>query len=681
MILLPLVLALSADSSRIAGADSASDRQASDSAWSLRKDSSAVDASDSTRVYRMRTTVVKGERRFRRQDSVGRETWSKPSSMGLPGALEALRDRPGVAFSGDLTGHFSALGMPVEGSLVTWDGAPVLWPWHFGGLFGVLDDWAVGSLEWRDLSEGASPAHGGGWLATHSRAWGDSDEVHAGARLGFVAGGVAAWGRRGEFGWQVSARRTWLDKALEMAKDLDWTDQEMDVLFQDASVSGNWRHGPWSVSVGWFGSEDTLGIGLANRDAPLGISWRNIAVPIEVGWREGAWNLEWSGSWSRYRRFDSELPSKDTLVRERLAVRAEHVLDGGLVFEFGTSLDAYESGHWIDSAATDNGWFGDRDALVVQPHVGIRRRNRDGVLSIWSGVARTGHDAFAPQAGFAVSKSWGGWAVDVSGERRIVPLAMLDQSRGQLEAASPAWILVPDAAPRTTSIRASIAKRTGIGEGAASEARMTGWYRLHEGVLDWEPVADRISGDHRWEASSSDGWSSGLEIGGGIKTARLELDARQVLSMDVLRRRPEDGWTYPSRWAPWDQRWRTELRGSWIWIGPGALPGALVLESDLVCRMSSGVLRSKIASEMEGTETPGINSYNSVRARYRVPYFRLDITPVRIGRKGQWSAWWTLVNLTNEKNLLGWAEDGGERAKPISQIPFLPVVFGVQIEI
>jgi len=130
------------------------------------------------------------------------------------------------------------------------------------------------------------------------------------------------------------------------------------------------------------------------------------------------------------------------------------------------------------------------------------------------------------------------------------------------------------------------------------------------------------------------------------------------------------------------------LRGSWSWIGSVAgKPGVFSWNSDLVCRISSGVLRSKLASGGivhldQPANSSGIIKGNDVFARHRTPYFRLDLTPVRIGREGRWSFWWTLVNVTNETNLLGWADDRQDaRAEPISQIPFLPVVFGAQIEI
>jgi len=690
LIWLPLVFVMAGDSTgdTVTNPDSMPGPW-SDSATIVTDASDSLGSPDSLEVRRMATTIVKGERRFRREEEIDRTIWSKPAPMGLPGALEALREQPGVAFSGDLSGRFSALGMPMEGSAVTWDGAPILWPWHFGGLFGVLDDWAVGEVDWRANSDAASPAHGGGWLETRSRAWSDSDQVHAAARLGFVAGGAAAWGRRGDWGWQFCARRTWLDYALGLARDRGWTEQEMDVRFQDAAAVGSWRHGAWKASVGWFGSEDSLGIGLAEGSDPLGISWRNIAIPVGIDWREGPWKIGMKGSWSRYRRVDSDLPSADTLVRKRMSIDAGHAIGAGAVLEFGASLDAYESTHRVDEGKWTEGWFGDSEALVLQQHVGIRQRGADWECSIWAGGAKTSREIFAPQVGFAASRETGDWVLEVSGERRIVPLSTLDQSRRQLEAVSPAWILVPGDASRTTGIHGGASRRSAIGaEGWNADLRASGWVRIHEGAWDWELVEDRTSVQDRWEVSRSDGWSAGLEIGGGISSMRLDLQARQILSMDVLRRRPQDGWSYPSRWAPWDQRWRTELRGSWSWIGSVAgKPGVFSWNSDLVYRISSGVLRSKLASGGivhldQPANSSGIIKANDVFARHRTPYFRLDLTPVRIGREGRWSFWWTLVNVTNETNLLGWADDRQDaRAEPISQIPFLPVVFGAQIEI
>lgn len=645
---------------------------------------------DTLREFAFDPTVVKGVRRRRLAGTVDRAVWSRPASMGLPGAVESLREQPGVAFSSDLSGHFSSTGMPVEGGAITWNGAEILWPWHFGGLFGALDDWATGRVAWRNPSGAPSPSRGGGWLETEGRAGGDTDQVHAAARLGFVAGGAATWGRRGDWGWQATARRTWLDWALDLARDRKWTDQRMKVLFQDATVQATWARGPWKASVGWFGSEDTLGIGTDDEsDSLMGLSWANIAVPVGLSWREGPWTARAQGAWSRYRRMDSDLGTRDTLGLWRGTVALGRNLSEETFLEAGFKADKWTSIHRLDAWREPRDWVGDSNRTVLEPTLRMRHANPSWETEAWVGLVHARHDVAVPEG--AVEAGWkaGPWEVRASAERKWVALSILDQAQEQIDAASPAWILPPGSAPRTTQIQVQAGRRKHdpVSE-IRTEFRCLGWGRLVEGYWNWSPVYDRMNWITRYQASRSDGWGTGIEIDGSLGRSRWELSGRQILSMDVLRDTGSGPERPPSRWAPWDQRWRTEFRAAFAWKGAvRPAVGSFYWHSELVGKMSSGVMRNKFAAwtfpnQEQEIDTTLLGGWSTSRTRVRTPYFRLDATPLRIGREGRWSFWWTLVNVTNAENLAGWVDDGlDDPAQPVSQIPFLPVVFGVQVEI
>lgn len=652
----------------------------------------AIDAlpRETVREFALDSTVVKGTRRFRREVAVDRSIWTKPSSVGLPGAVEALREQTGVAFSSDLSGQFSSTGMPVEGSAITWNGAEVLWPWHFGGLFGALDDWATGRVAWHNPAGAPSPSRGGGWLETEGRAGGDSDQVHAGARLGFVAGGVATWGRRGDWGWQLTARRTWLDWALDLARDQKWTDQRMTVLFQDATAQATWVHGPWKASVGWLGSEDTLGIGTDDEsDGLMGLSWGNIAVPAMVAWREGPWSARAQGSWSRYRRLDSDLETRDTLEQWRGNLEVGRNLSYGLNVEAGFKVEEWTSNHDVEYPWFAREWTGDTTRSVMEPTLRIRRTAPTWEGSAWAGLVHAKHDEAVPEGGFKIAWRAGLWTFESSLERKWVPLSMLDQAQNQIDAASPAFILPPGSAPRTTQFQVQAGRREVYpASNVRTEFGGLGWARLLEGHWNWSPFLDREIWITRYQVSRGDGWGVGTEWHGSVGWRRLEIAGRQILSMDVLRDTGGGPQRPPSRWAPWDQRWRTEFRTACAWKGTiRPVVGEFFWHSELVGKMSSGLLRSRFAGwnppkmEQDIDYIP-TDMWQTLRDRVRTPYFRLDLTPVRIGREGRWSFWWTLVNITNATNLAGWIDNGSEKpAQPVSQLPFLPVVFGVQAEI
>lgn len=649
----------------------------------------AVHRDDTLREYAFDSTVVKGRRRRPLESSTPRSVWTRPSSMGLPGAVESLREEPGVAFSSDLSGNFSSAGMPVEGSAITWNGAEILWPWHFGGLFGALDDWTTGSVAWHSPAGQPSPSRGGGWLETRGRAGGDTDQVHAAARLGFVAGGAATWGRHGDWGWQATARRTWLDWALDLARDRDWTDQEMKVLFQDATLQATWARGPWAVSAGWFGSEDTLGIGtIGKQDSLMGLSWRNVAVPVGVSWREGAWEVEATGSWSRYSRSDDDLGTRDTLGVWRGAATIGRNLSSSAFLEAGFRTEVWRSVHRLEDAWDAREWVGDSERTVLEPTLRARLAKGSWETEAWMGVAHDRRDGVVPEGAVAAGWRKGSWEVRTALERKLVGLARLDQAQKQIDAASPAWILPPGPAARTTRLQARLVRRDyEPSSGFRTEWRTLGWGRIDQGFWNWSPFDDRVTGISGHAVSLADGWGAGVEIGGSAGWRRFELAFRQILSMDVLRDTGSGPDRVPSRWAPWDQRWRTEGRLACAWRGAiRPRTGEFYWLTEVAGKWSSGSQRTRFAGwtlplPERDISTMGLDG-TTLRDRVRTPYFRLDLTPVRMGREGRWSFWWTLVNLTNATNLSGWVYNGSDDpAHPVSQIPFLPVVFGAQIEI
>jgi hypothetical protein len=661
--------------------------------WQPEVDSSLARLRDSTnrgdslKELQFATTVVKGAKRYRRELLVDPDAWAKPSAMGLPGAMESLREQQGVAFSGELSGHFSSTGMPVEGSAVTWNGARILWPWHFGGMFGGLDDWATGTVRWTSLGGDPGPSRGGGWLETDDRAWSDSNAVHAAARLGFVAGGAAVWGRRGDWGWQLTGRRTWLDAALDLAKDQAWTEQEMKVMFQDGTAALNWRHGPWSASVGWYGSEDTLGIKIdPEAEELVGISWQNLSVPVRLSWRQGPWHVRSQASWSRYRRVDMDMYTVDTLELAHARLAVERSLGKGRAIEIAANIDSWWSVHEYHKWDALRAWTGDTDRIVLEPTIGYRQAGQGWELRSWLGFANARHDPFSPQAGLSLEGDIGKWNLALGAERKLVVLSLLDQAQRQIDAPSPAWVLPPGSAGRSTQfqLRGKREERDAR-SGIATRLAGMGWYRLHEGGWNWTLVDQRGEGKARFETSRWDGWSTGVEVDGRIGFSALEISGRQILSMDVLRDREIDGFRPPSRWAPWDQRWRTEFDLQWAWIGEvRPQEGRFYCGSGVAAKRSTGLARSKVVAwnPPDYGTSMDVEWSIDVYGTERTPYFRVDLTPLRMGREGRWAFWWTLVNLTNQTNLMGWVNNGpGAEADPVSQIPFLPVVFGVQVEI
>jgi len=637
-------------------------------------------------LFHLKPVLVRAKAR-NRTATVPRETWTRPSALGTAGAVETLRDLPGVGFPGDLSGRFSSCGIPVEGSFVTWEEAPLLWPWHFGGLFGALSQWATDDVRWHLVSGAQSPSQGGGWLETGSRTRQDTDQVHGGASLGTVAGEAAAWGRHGDWGWQVGARRTWLGAALDMAYDNGWSPQKMTVRFTDANAALSWRHGPWSALAGWIGTEDTVGIVMDTSG--YAFSWQNLAIPLKLDWQDGPWSAGFHGSFSRYRRFDPDLESRDTLSLWRGALQAGW-RSGSLRLETGIRADRWQAGHGVSMPGyIDTVWFGTRRLTVLSPYVnGSCGRKDRWNLQAWLGLSSSSREALAPEFGFLSTLSLGHWSLEAAAERKLLQTSILDQGLQSVEAASPAWVLMPGSAARTSQLHVALDRKELVPQAdLATQAGVLAWVRTNEGLWGWSRQLPRDWHPEEWRAARSDGWGIGLEAHAGLELGRLALAGRYTWSEDVLQERATDGWTPPSRWAPWDQRHRFQVQAAWAWKGslhPEAK--AFFCKSELVAKVSSGLLRSRTIAWTRSDptmdiDTSSIFSWAGVNGGRRAPYARIDLTPLRIGREGRWAFWWSIVNLTGQDNVSGWIDENRPGTEtPIYQIPFLPVVLGVQVE-
>lgn len=629
--------------------------------------------------------VVKASRRAVARPTEDPHAWTTPSALGLAGPLEALRSSSGTAFASDLSGQFSSCGMPTEGSVVTWEGVTLLWPWHFGGLFGALDDKATGSVRWQTLPGEASPARGGGWLETRSRAWGDTDAVHGSAQLGFVAGSLSSWGRKRDWGWQLGVRRTWLGAALELARDNGWTDQEMDVGFTDGSAALTWRHGPWKALIGYFGSHDTLG--MVVDSTTFEYAWNNRAVPVKLGWESGDWSLEAAGGWSHFDRTDAELGSRDTLSLLSTSLDLGWRGTQSLSVRAGMRSEHWESRHdrftqWI---LENTGVQPKRTRL--SPHADLEVRKGRWVLHGWGGLDIEPGASALPVGGSLLTVRTGNWLLLAGAEHRSLPLSLLDQSGTGMDAASPAFVLPSGTPARSSQFQLEARTATDL-PAARLSTRFSAlaWLRLHDGLWGWHTFQDRWYQLSFLTPTRSDGWGRGVELKASLQLGRLEVDGRYILSQDVLQERGDSAWQAPSRWAPWDQRHRFEGNAAWTWIGPDhPTRDRFRWQSCLSGRASSGTPRNAAVGwtaidPSRDLDTSGLPTWTKVNGPRRTPYLRLDLTPLRLGREGHWSIWWTLVNLGNEQNLSGWLGYRPGNLEPAYQIPFLPVVFGAQIE-
>jgi len=642
-------------------------------------------ASDSGTLPRLPTTTVVGIRRPR-IESVDSSDWNAHAGLGQSGPLETLRDRPGISSQGEFSGQFSSTGMPFEGSAVTWDGADIPWPWHFGGLFGLLDASAVGRTSWDPSGGGASSAGGGGLLEAESKATTSQPEgFHGSLEAGTIDGSAAVWGRRGDWSAQASCRRTWLDPALELAHHEGWSPEELVIQFWDATAAVAWNHGPWSAHVGIFTSSDSLSVGATDSMDGLLSSWRNTAIPASLEWSGEGWGVGAEASISDYSRYDDELSASDTLDLRSFSVHTRQDLSETSRMETGLRLRTWTTSY-AEAGRLVPGFPGDSHRDLLEPWISVQAKPDPWAAKVWLGLAHDERDPAAPQGGARLGWNGGFWSLQTDLDRKIVPVSVLGSITDGTEEPSPVWFFPTGASPRTTSLQVSALRSEAGSQGApATEFRGLGWVRSTEGLVAWEgawnlgPPEKLVRTSYREDAGSA-----GVDISGRILFDRLELGARQSVSWDVVQRRPQDGTTFPVQWAPWDQRLQTEFDAAWAWKGSvRTLVGKFFLRSRMGLHDNSGTLRPDVAGWNPPSTEQALDTFSvgwrRVDGSRRAPYFRLDITPLEFGREGSWTAFWSVVNLTDQRNALAWGSNAPDvSSQEIDQIPFLPVVFGVR---
>lgn len=159
-------------------------------------------------------------------------------ALAEPDVLRVVQSLPSVAAASDFSSAMYVRGGSPDQTLITVDGAPLFNPYHLGGLVSAIDANAVASTE---VHAGALPASMGDRLSGAVEIWtrdGGRDRFRFSGASGLLSARVAVDGplpgRRGSI--LVSARRTYVDAAVQAARRLQLTDRSFPYSFSDVHV-------------------------------------------------------------------------------------------------------------------------------------------------------------------------------------------------------------------------------------------------------------------------------------------------------------------------------------------------------------------------------------------------------------------------------------------------------------
>lgn len=207
--------------------------------------------------------------------------------------FRTLMTLPGVTFTSDFNAALYVRGGSPDQNLILLDNMILYNPFHLGGFFSTFMLDAVGSVEFltggfpvsygNRLSavlavESASPMPLGGYLSTS-----------------LLATEGAMWGRAGQFGGIVTARRTYFDQIIPLILDFRFP-----YHFEDVHAVGVWEPSQRTrIGLTAFYTNDRLD--LTGENIPIELGWNNQQVSVRLVQDVGEdWLAQvWLG-WSRY---------------------------------------------------------------------------------------------------------------------------------------------------------------------------------------------------------------------------------------------------------------------------------------------------------------------------------------------------------------------------------------------
>jgi hypothetical protein len=202
------------------------------------RDTTRRDTTRITTLEAIRSEATRVERQlFDEKPNVGRlsisgkELSAAPKMFSEADLLRAVQLLPGVEARNDFNAGLNVRGGEADQNLVLLDGYPIYNPFHLGGLFGTFVEPTVGRV---DLFTGGFPAPYGGRLSSVLDVGSATEErpgVHGTANVSLIAssGSVGSPIRNGAGSWMIAARRTYIDKAIDLL-----TPGRMPYDFQDA---------------------------------------------------------------------------------------------------------------------------------------------------------------------------------------------------------------------------------------------------------------------------------------------------------------------------------------------------------------------------------------------------------------------------------------------------------------
>lgn len=197
-------------------------------------------------------------------------------SVGETDVFRALQIMPGVKAVSEISSGLYVRGGSADQNLILLDGTVVYNPSHLFGFFSTFNSDAVKDIE---LMKGGYPAEYGGRLSSVLNVTnkdGDRNTTKGKASLGLISSRVTGEGPVGSGSWFLSARRTYFDQFVSLARLDTGKDALPLYYFYDANgkITQDLGHDD-KVSVFAYFGKDNMDFNLGEGEITIGMDWGN----------------------------------------------------------------------------------------------------------------------------------------------------------------------------------------------------------------------------------------------------------------------------------------------------------------------------------------------------------------------------------------------------------------------
>ncbi len=309
----------------------------------------AAEPADSlARQLREVQVTTSGPRQGVRYDATtGRVTLSSQGllqgmrTLGEADAIKTLMMLPGVSAQSDYSSGVSIDGSSFGETGYTFDGAPVLFPYHFGGIFSTFNTPHIKDVTmWRGQRPLSSPAFTGGIVEVTSVA-AIPPQAKATVEVGMLASSLTLQAPvTSRLSVAASVRSSYINTLYGWLFDTD--DTSLRYGLTDTDITVNWQPDTLTrVKANWLGSNDRLKF----IDSNYGLDTR-------LRWRNNAGSLSW---WRRYNAAEVSLTAFVSHFGDRLSLEMPHFALGfpASTLQWGASAEVTTASPWSFGARVE----------------------------------------------------------------------------------------------------------------------------------------------------------------------------------------------------------------------------------------------------------------------------------------------------------------------------------------